>query len=803
MSNPQNRLAQFRSYTAHHSLVMCDGMKTANSLTNNSQMFSTEPNDPELLFNVEAVELPGDEGGTEQGLYIVLFDGRRDANYFIKSVSWETILSPIGPLGDSKYDVIETDGEMVIEEPFGIEFLEVLVKGADRLGVDPSGIVFILKTFFVGINDNGEQVVIDDIRPFTFIMIDLTAEMKAGGSLYKILLFGTSNGVSKLPQISSIGNGLSIRLQKGEPLSSAIQKLESEISRKYNEFKTKLIPELAADIRRANSSNLDASDARANSLIADKFSDVVYKFNLDPVYQGRNYIVGTNKSHNQIADGDEFILKFSENSSVETCIRKVMETCKFLTEEGVENKDTRRSYSPKIATTLDPPDDGVSYQILYNIRRYETIYQPYGSNYVPEPGEFIVLDYIYTGKNTDILDYDIKMDMGLSFFQTNLTPKGTQSTQADAIQGVNAPDGITARSGTDYRASEAAGTEKIPAKRRAPLFLGMTIPPSMYNDDINQLTNASFEQNLARHVALENIQARVKIVGNPNLLNESLADDYSAENINITDESTGLADIAAKPGLVKINIKYPSTKELTGVKDFWYDGYFNIFSIINDFSDGVFTQTLDLFSLPASSALPADVAQKELQTNARDYEQEAQFRHEVNRSQFESDANQDGGSIKIAYLPVGVFGSPAEQENIDPTVDLWLKSGVRFGGSKSLDDIEPEIENILDDIVSVWKEHTTLKPVVTSANDSKHSQGSLHFKNFAIDLRANNLNSDINVAVDEGRIIARALSRRIGRDYDVIYENYPGRFSNNHIHVEYDPKFFTPRFDPAYEEGNG
>mgnify|MGYP001584272903 CR=1 FL=1 len=69
--------------------------------------------------------------------------------------------------------------------------------------------------------------------------------------------------------------------------------------------------------------------------------------------------------------------------------------------------------------------------------------------------------------------------------------------------------------------------------------------------------------------------------------------------------------------------------------------------------------------------------------------------------------------------------------------------------------------------------------VITSANDSKHMGGSLHYKDRALDLRSKHLPPGSKLTVRDS--IAHAL----GSDYQVLLENEGG--VNEHFHVEYDP----------------
>lgn len=62
---------------------------------------------------------------------------------------------------------------------------------------------------------------------------------------------------------------------------------------------------------------------------------------------------------------------------------------------------------------------------------------------------------------------------------------------------------------------------------------------------------------------------------------------------------------------------------------------------------------------------------------------------------------------------------------------------------------------------------------ITSANDSQHMRGSLHYKDLALDIRTRDLTKDETVGLKE------LLEIHLGPDYDIIIES-------NHIHIEYD-----------------
>lgn len=68
---------------------------------------------------------------------------------------------------------------------------------------------------------------------------------------------------------------------------------------------------------------------------------------------------------------------------------------------------------------------------------------------------------------------------------------------------------------------------------------------------------------------------------------------------------------------------------------------------------------------------------------------------------------------------------------------------------------------------------------ITSANDSKHSEASWHYKGRALDFRTHDFNGD-------KRELLNALRAALGPEFDVVLEGEGT--SNEHIHLEWDPK---------------
>jgi len=109
-----------------------------------------------------------------------------------------------------------------------------------------------------------------------------------------------------------------------------------------------------------------------------------------------------------------------------------------------------------------------------------------------------------------------------------------------------------------------------------------------------------------------------------------------------------------------------------------------------------------------------------------------------------------------------------------------LLEGLKKKEGAEIDHLVSEIKAIFPVIISLWKKHNALPPVITSGNDSQHKKNSKHYSNRAIDLRGNNVSDEIL------RSIAKELQEELGKKYFVQAELFPKNSANDHIHVQYN-----------------
>jgi len=585
--------------------MVCNNTETAEELVNTSEITTFQhPRDQKRYA-------PRQIGNDENKKYITLIDGTTDARFYITGCSWENIIAMENFIG--KGDIPQStsmslDGELEIMEPLGASFLNRLTTVCDDLSSDPVGLVFVLKTIFVGHRDDGTTEMISNIKPLLFINYDITAVFDSSGAKYKMSFVGVVNGVGKLPHTQKIFNGLKFNVKTGENLSKTFENIAIKVNAAYVDFKKQAILEFSKTLYEAATKAGESLSAQAATAAATKFFDANYREVLyeiiAPDYNNEKYVAGDNESVRIKTKQEVGSFNYGNDIGVEELIKKVMASSTGVLDDaaGIGNPDGAR-YIYKIVSGLRSTHD--AFIVQYHVKRYEMIMLPYetaskGQDIVPIPGQSIEFNYIFTGKNVDIKSFDIKMEMGMAFFQIAATTD-TLPDQNATIDGLNSS--VVKGTGS---ISVASNNKK--RRTQTPLFLGSQIKEAIARNTRNPVKSASFQSLLSRHAALENIVAKMVIYGNPQLLGEMqiLPSDIPDDETETPKENKTInPKWLSTPTLIKVNIKMPvdSNDSNTEYDNFWYTGYYSIFAVKQIFQDGEFIQELELMSIPVSDEL--------------------------------------------------------------------------------------------------------------------------------------------------------------------------------------------------------
>lgn len=609
MSSPPNPLDAYRSYAYHHILIAADSTATAIGLAEAPELELAAYEHPDIKF------CPKDS--PNGGKYVVLINGMTDAQFSIKSAKWASVIVPSAGTTSSSQAMSSTtmavDGELVVVEPQGLNFMNLLNETTKMLKIDPTTITFVLKTIFIGHRDDGTQRYIMDIKPLVFMMIDITAAIDVAGAEYTMGLVGVANGAGKMPHMTSLATGFEFNIPTGD-----IQNAMSVLTRKLNEkYKTERHELKDAMARCGTGIDID-----------QEFSHVEYSVTA-PDYSG--YPVGDLEDGKyRTGDSGTHVAQLGRSSSIENLIGAVMNSSSKVARDAQEDPPNRFIY--KIVSDIDTSSDVV--KVNYYVHRYQATVIPVEEflTFEPPEGQGIEYDYIFTGNNIDIIDFDLRMQMGLVFYQVMAAQCTSPTTSSQLLKfynqdtfvgGVGSKDGAGDQQDASELCNQRAGEPK-----KKPLFLGTSLQNPLFRDTKAIGSSAGFNTMLQRHAALENLEAKMKIRGNPQLLADSTQLPSEIRTDNPTETQTidpgegipGLRTIMPSlhttPGYVKVRVHAPKSWTGSAAKsaeeqassfdnDFseniWYDGWYFLLQIDNVFDNGEFTQDLNMISLPVDS----------------------------------------------------------------------------------------------------------------------------------------------------------------------------------------------------------
>lgn len=615
MSSPPNALDAYRTYSYHHILIAADSTTTATLLSEENRISRFDH--PEVRF------CPQEYKG---GKYVVLINGMTDNQFVVQSAKWSTVPIPtVGSATGSKVTSVQTmavDGEIEILEPQGVNFFNVLVNVTRLLEVDPSLITFVLKTIFVGHRHDGQTTMITNIKPLMFMMVDISANIDVSGATYNMSLVGTVNGAAKMPHVNSIVSGLNLQIQK--TLGETFDVLKEKIASNYDRMMEKLT----------------TGDKCGVTIDPDEFTRVNYVFDLDDHYAKMDAGDHNDDKYRDASGKGGHVANLGESASIENIITTIMMSSSAVVKEAKGPLPDRR-FMFKISSSVDTDAKTKEFTVTFHIHRYKAVVIPteQQKTFEPEEGAGIVFDYIFTGKNIDIKEMDIKMEYGLMFFQV-MAAEGTSPTSAREMLEHYSPDTFVKASGTP-RVYDDDGSKTVAQcqanaggkKIKRPLFLGTSLKHPMFRDTKSIGASASFNAMLNRHAAVENLGVKVTIRGNPQLLSDTtqLPADIATNvarfqpviippdgDTNIVDDlRTIFPPIHKTPAYVKINVwapnswtgsadgaeTIPASYQTEYAENLWYDGWYYLIQIDNSFEGGEFEQTMELLSLPTENSV--------------------------------------------------------------------------------------------------------------------------------------------------------------------------------------------------------
>lgn len=563
----------------------------------------------------------------------VMVNSKTDSDLIIDDVSIMNLMAPGGDVtaGPSAFSLFTTEMKMKIMEPRGLQFMNYIRRTHKAYGKEGAGVIWALQVQFVGHNDQfvpdgsvgtgGGPLNEDTLKTIVleFHLVDLQAQFTVAGVQYDLAFMGAANGATRIPQTDQVIDSVALEYKADKQIGTALKDLQKNINDNYDKVYKKATEELR---RQTGTTNATPGAIVRYAIDPGEYKEVLFDQNpAKRTSQGN-----TEKERPPMQPG--------RNSKLDTFILKIVGESKEVQKEATGEGDPRqRKYVPNVVSVqlsgqaakregerllVDVPDGG--YLMVYKLKKREL---PLTLNELIERGgaqksnavagrDYIEFDYFFTGKNIDIIDLDLRMNMAIAFVYsiTTTVNENAQTTEENSDAAHRSDTVVT---GSTQDLSTRAGT---------PFYPGRTVKSYKGRNKLNATRTVNYYQALAKQAGMEMLEANMTIVGNPALLANLNTDPVSLireeqnpngtplENDNMPNSfGDGVSDVnlnwQIKPGFVKVNIKHQvqgeddsSTDPRFESRDFWYQDLYYMLGIESKFSGGKFTQDLMMMSIP-------------------------------------------------------------------------------------------------------------------------------------------------------------------------------------------------------------
>ncbi|MEM2159677.1 MAG: hypothetical protein QXN55_01830 [Candidatus Nitrosotenuis sp.] len=674
MGFPLNPLDKYRTYAFHHILLVSNSSESIRKFLGQD---SKEKGGKKKSFLEKLVGgkigqniAPSDEGGE---VYL-LIDTRKTSDFSIKSVSYKTIFGA----GSSPSDTHVFDSllKMEVTDVSGIGFLNYIQYLVDeKLQTDISGMIFLLHTTFIGHTDEGqtEFIEVTDI-PMIFSKGSMTVTER--GSEHEIDFLPITIGSLESVEMFAKFNTDKTIFSKDSTLGAAIQSLENNLNKisldYFNYFNADLKSATSDDIKKSK----DLQNGRLvqymitipkswESFKIDTTHENSPESNFKSLYEGVAQTTGESGEPAKIEQFNGQYFNSAVNMSIFDAIYSLLRATPDVNAmASLENKTSGNAKIFKTVSSVTSDDDTILVHcdiVEFNLPDVQKFQEKrkklqHIEDNMPKanetPSNYYVYDYIFSGKNSDIIHMDIKLNDYMFALQDHSKVGEIASWEV-------------LKNGQKDQANEqkiANKTALAYARKRQPM-----IPvPRSKEEQINFATAATkgipgvekrmrdlqeFHAALCMIHALSMVNAKVRIRGNPEILGmtvlptapahtklrENLADyaklqDFNDPTVQTSVQATktqhrkwvdemakkiisnidsandkgknkGDNSTIGEPLFVKINIFQPSdylyslSDKTAFSEKFFYDGWYWVTSIDNYFgADGQFTQELNLRS---------------------------------------------------------------------------------------------------------------------------------------------------------------------------------------------------------------
>jgi hypothetical protein len=559
-------------------------------------------------------------------------------DFFINNVEIETLMS-----GDNKTNMsVATQISFEIFEPYSINgFFEAIQVAAIAAGhASYAKAPFLLKMEFIGNTDNDADMLTDraikKLGPeatryfvFTFTGMDISAtengtRYSCKGVPHNEIAFGDSNKLKTNAKISGVKVGEILRdfmTQINKSKQDESKKARSEGSQPVHDQYNIVFPLLEADQLNYNVENSDIANANLDDLLLTANN---YSFAKPDQIQSNTVRYSPTAMSVHFADGqnihDCIIAIVRDSDYVKNNLKSLIDGTTPMPADGLVDY-----FSVNIETEpLGIWDEAFKrelYKYTYVVMPYKIHYTriPAFQNSTVKTAELKKLarreyNYIYTGKNVDVKNFNLKFDT--MYFQSipNGMAKSPIFSAAAGIQ--NKPETVV-----QLREEERDSTVKreIPSAEVRSDVRSNTVTPAGGSGSRQNLSDPydSLVKTLHQSILdnLSMITAELVIHGDPFFLVTGGTGNYRPKLKSYGETQDSEAAYQTGDIFIVVNFINPIDIDTTsGLLRFPdknvvapFSGVFRVIKVKNVFKDGVFEQTLNLLRVPGQ---PIDTNQQ-------------------------------------------------------------------------------------------------------------------------------------------------------------------------------------------------
>lgn len=505
-----------------------------------------------------------------------------DKDFYLNNLVIRNTISPTKAAGTGAVYQVLFD----ITEPYGVSFVDALILAADMQGYNNHlKAVYQLKIEFKGIDDDGLPTNIIPLTTRT-IPIHITAvelNIDAGVSTYSCTAFPTTNLAftdlhGKTKEAYTIG---------GETVEQVLNNFFEAITRTQKNLVTQqkqLLPDeyaLATEQSKPIIKTKIGYDAKSQSKNVVNYSYIYDTATHKTFYRGISVPKGT--------DIQAFI---------EAIIRESDYYKDQFFDDMTPKKDTMtiaRVFPQLEILSDDNGNNRPQYRFRYVVRTQDVTAAYFSKTPEDLTKDLVPMrtyDYLYTGKNQDVLNFDITYKF--AYYQTiPYNSNTTNDPQTDNYDGTKDETGDADQTGTGNK-----GVSQTTKEAEEPAYNnGLTLAVNKKNGEIGRI----FEQIIADPSA-DLIVSSLEIIGDPYWIAQK---EVSNRSFKLSHSDTPNTDVngavATDESEIFIELNFRTPQDLddeTGLflnsERVRFSGKYKVFICANRFADGVFTNELEM-----------------------------------------------------------------------------------------------------------------------------------------------------------------------------------------------------------------